>query len=193
MKNSLAEKKMKCCDRIVETKGHKIYLAKAKRPSKLRQLIITERKKQKKLQHEIKKKEPVIDVYELNIGSLKIVPDPDLDLDYGKTLKGLNLIGNEYRDPINDSLVDEIVENRKDISQRLENLLINANDEINVIEDDLRHDIANIEINEVNIQEGILNDVQRTLNLNGDIFQNPAFRTFRDNSNNLRYSKKFRE
>lgn len=196
LKNSLAEKKIKCCDHIVETKGNKIYLSKAKKPTKLKQIIINERKKKKEIREE--NREPIIKIIHeqlLNIENLKIISDPNLDLDCGRTLTGLNLIGNEYRNPKSDNLVDKIVENRKDISQRLENLLINSNDETNVINDELKNEIANIQIDDINTQNIIVENVNSVLILNKEeSFQNPAFFTYRDaNTNNIRYSKKFRE
>ena len=201
LKNTLAEKKIKCCDRVVEAKRNKIVLSRVKRPSKLKQIIINERKKQREMRHQTERVQAdVEDVSKIDLEKLKIIADPEIDFDYARNLATLNFFGNEHRDSRNDSLSDKILENRKDVTQRLENLLISTNesDDLNVVEDDLRYVIANLQIDESNPQgDGIhLGDINTTLNLKGEdnpILQNPAIQHFNGKENEIRYSRKFRE
>lgn len=200
LKNTLAEKKIKCCDRVVEAKRNKIFLSKVKRSSKLKQIIINEREKQREMRHRENRVQPIVDdVSKIDIGKLKIIADPEIDFDHARNLATLNIFGNEHRDLRNDSLSDEILENRKDVTEKLENLLIstNDNDVVNVVEDDLRYDIANLKIDGLDILGGgiHLDDISRTLNLRSEdnqILQNPN-QNFQGKENELKYTRKFRE
>ncbi|XP_033209523.1 uncharacterized protein LOC117168179 [Belonocnema kinseyi] len=199
LKNTLAEKKIRCCDRVVEAKRNKIFLSKIKRPSKLKQVIINEREKQREMRNREKRVQPVIDdLPKIDLGKLKIIADPELDFDHARNLATLNIFGNEHRDLRNDPLSDEILESRKDVTEKLENLLISTNDnDVNVVEDDLRYDIANMKIDGLDsLGGGIhLGDINRTLNLRSEdnqILQNPNL-NFQGKENELKYTRKFRE
>ena len=200
MKNTLAEKKIKCCDRIVDAKCNKIYLGKAKRPSKLKKIIMSEKQqKRKPCNQNNKVKSKVYDISEIDIGQLKIVADPELDFNYKRNLSTLNFYGNEHRDLENSSLVENILENRTDVTQRLENLLIESKEEDDESEvlDYLRYDIANLQIDELSNQGAQihLDDVDRTLSLKCEKSetQNPTIQNINGNEIEFRYSRKFRE
>ena len=200
MKNTLAEKKIKCCDRIVDAKCNKIYLGKAKRPSKLKKIIMSEKQqKRKPCNQNNKVKSKVYDISEIDIGQLKIVADPELDFNYKRNLSTLNFYGNEHRDLENSSLVENILENRTDVTQRLENLLIESKEEDDESEvlDYLRYDIANLQIDELSNQGAQihLHDVDRTLSLKCEKSetQNPTIQNINGNEIEFRYSRKFRE
>lgn len=80
----------------------------------------------------------------ININALKITADPEIDVDYVKSMSAISIYGHDYRYPIEEKVFESSVYIRPDVMCKLSNLNINDEDEENLnttSEQVIEHDI----------------------------------------------------
>lgn len=105
----------------------KICISKAKRPSKLKKIILLDREinARKREIFEAQKMDAITrDVNSINFNALKITGDAEADRNYVKRMATLTIYGKKYRDPINKDGSANSLCHRSDVLDKLSNLRI---------------------------------------------------------------------
>ncbi|XP_035728928.1 selenocysteine insertion sequence-binding protein 2-like isoform X1 [Vespa mandarinia] len=185
--NSSGANTNKSNEKGFQIRKNKLYNIKFKKPSRLKRTIILERWNNMKMkyQDEIntrKIKENVINVNSINLNTLKIKSDPEVDVDYVKLMSTLTVYDRDYRNTIVENISEDSVQFRPDLTQKLDELKISDVKDKNISTAPYRNAFNNT--NDLNV-------LQRNLSLTDE--DNVDIKPNINNLLDVKYSKNVRE
>lgn len=173
----------------------RICISKEKKPSRLKKIILVNRDMraqiniQKREAFEQAKMEAVCrDVDAINFNALKITADPEIDIDYVRSLCTMSLYDKSYRNTSELNIFDDTLSHRLDIIEKINNLKIKGRQLTNGSSNSTSCPQLKTETIENDIIEQTL-----SLHIKEDIKQEVRDSTEVDNKDFVKFSRNFRE
>jgi len=117
---------------------------KIKRLSRRRKMILLGREVKKYLRWKQDKMHAILEAT-INFETLKITADPQVDIDYIKSMSVMSIYDRNYRSPIQENISEDSVHFKPDVTDNLSNLSINDESEgncnVNMLQQDIGSDI----------------------------------------------------
>lgn len=189
--NTNSSHKNSSSERNVEVKKVKVYGIKLKRKSRLKRKILRERWINKQRRHQESRdtkkiEENTTDVNSISLDVLKIKPDPTIDIDYVKGMSTLTVYDKSYRNVKVENILEDSVEFRPDVTQKLNSLRISNFREKNISATPYKTALDNTD--DLMMLQDIL-----SLKDEVDVDVKSDIKAMSDRKEFIRYSKNFRE
>jgi len=117
---------------------------KIKRLSRRRKMILLGREVKKYLRWKQDKMHAILEAT-INFETLKITADPQVDINYIKSMSVMSIYDRNYRSPIQENISEDSVHFKPDVTHNLSNLSINDESEgncnVNMLQQDIGSDI----------------------------------------------------